>query len=37
MLGHLVHNPDLDERSTARRPMLPAWMRRAFAAIFRRH
>jgi hypothetical protein len=37
MLGHLVHNPDLNERSVAHPPMLPQWVRRAFAALFRRH
>ena len=37
MLGHLVHNPDLDERSNAYRPLLPQWVRRALAALFRRH
>jgi len=37
MLGHLVHNPDLNERSSVYRPILPGWVRRAFAALFRRH
>ncbi len=37
MLGHLVHNPELDERASMHPPMLPKWMRRAFAALFRRH
>ena len=36
MLGHLVHTPELDERPITHPPMLQ-WMRRAFAALFRRH
>jgi hypothetical protein len=36
MLGHLVHNPDLNERSISHPPMRQ-WVRRAFAALFRRH
>jgi hypothetical protein len=37
MLGHLVHTPELDERPITHPLMLPQWMRRAFAALFRRH
>ena len=36
MLGILVHNPDMEERPVAHTPMLPQWMRRAFASLFRR-
>jgi hypothetical protein len=36
MLGNLVHNPELDERPITHPPMLPQWMRRALAALFRR-
>jgi len=36
MLGLLVHNPELDERPITHPPMLPQWMRRAFASLFRR-
>jgi hypothetical protein len=37
MLGHLGHNPELDERPITHPPMLPQWMCRALAALFRRH
>ena len=37
MLGHLVHIHELDERPISHPPILPQWMRRAFAVIFRRH
>jgi len=37
MLGHLVHNRELDERPASHPPILPQWMRRAFDTIFRRH
>jgi hypothetical protein len=37
MLGHLVHIHELDERPISHPPMLPQWMRRALAALFRRH
>jgi hypothetical protein len=37
MLGHLVHNHELDERPISHPPILPQWMRRALAVLFRRH
>ena len=37
MLGHLVYNRGADEPAHPRTPLLPAFLRRAIAALFRRH
>ncbi len=37
MLGHLVYQRDLSERREPLTPILPQFIRRAIAAMFRRH
>ncbi len=37
MLGHLVYQRDIAERRTTLTPILPQFVRRAIANLFRRH
>ena len=37
MLGHLVSNGGENRQAYASAPLLPAFLRRALAALFRRH
>ena len=37
MLGHLVYNRGVDEPAHLRAPLLPFFVRRVIAALFRRH
>jgi hypothetical protein len=37
MLGHLVHNSGAYRQNAYSTPLLPAFLRRALAALFRRH
>jgi len=37
MLGHLVSNGGENQQAYAYTPLLPAFLRRALAALFRRH